>query len=55
VIELLSIPGLGSFTQVQHHETIVSRHVVITDTAGDSITLTNVTSKAALTAADFHF
>src|SRR5205085_9645611 len=55
LIELHSIVGLANFSQVQHHETIVGGHVVITDTAGDSIALTNVTTKAALTAADFHF
>jgi Ca2+-binding RTX toxin-like protein len=53
-IELHSILGLHSFAQVKAHETIVSGHVVISDTSGDSIALTNVHTKAALTAADFH-
>jgi Ca2+-binding RTX toxin-like protein len=53
-IELHSILGLHSFAQVKAHETIVSGHVVISDMSGDSIALTNVHTKAALTAADFH-
>jgi Ca2+-binding RTX toxin-like protein len=55
IIELHSILGLANFSQVKGHESLVGGDLVITDAGGDSIRFDSLHSKAALTAADFHF
>jgi Ca2+-binding RTX toxin-like protein len=54
-IELHSIPGLHNFSQVMAHATVISSHVVISDTIGDTITLNSVHKVGQLHAYDFHF
>jgi Ca2+-binding RTX toxin-like protein len=54
-IELHSVPGLNNFAQVKAYATVVSGHVVISDTIGDTITLNNVHRVGQLHGYDFHF
>ena len=54
-IELYSVPGLQSFAHVLTAATVVAGHVVIGDSIGDTITLTNVHHISQLHRYDFHF
>jgi Ca2+-binding RTX toxin-like protein len=54
-LELHSVPGLHNFAQVKAHTAVVSGHVVISDTIGDTITLNNVHKVGQLHGYDFHF
>jgi Ca2+-binding RTX toxin-like protein len=54
-IELHSVPDLNNFAQVKAHATVVSGHVVISDTFGDTITLNSVHTVGHLHGYDFHF
>jgi Ca2+-binding RTX toxin-like protein len=55
IMELHSLPYLHSFAQLKAHEMLVGGDVVISDRAGDTITLLNIHSKTDLVSADFHF
>jgi Ca2+-binding RTX toxin-like protein len=54
-IEFHSVPGLNNFAQVKAHAMLVSGHVVISDTTGDTITLNSVHKVGQLHGYDFHF
>jgi hypothetical protein len=55
VLELHSLPGLGNFNQVKHHEFIYQGDVAIHDNIGDYILLENIHHKTQLHPYDFHF
>jgi hypothetical protein len=55
VLELHSLPGLGNFNQVKHHEFIYQGDVAIHDNIGDYIVLENIHHLAQLHSYDFHF
>jgi Ca2+-binding RTX toxin-like protein len=54
-IELHSVPDLNNFAELKAHATVVSGHVVISDTIGDTVTLNSVHTVGQLHGYDFHF